>query len=83
MAVILLGSSYALFNGKSQSTNNQVITAGTLVVDYSSSNVTTTTGELTPQSESEANTYTISVNNTGTLPVAYNILIYNSLILKK
>ena len=35
MSVVLISSSLALFNNQAKSTNAQVVTSGTLVIDYS------------------------------------------------
>lgn len=78
MAVILIGTSFALFNDSGKSTNTQAITGGTFNLDYSASVITTQTGEITPQSESDATAYTLAVNNTGSLNADYNILIYTT-----
>ena len=78
MAVILIGTSFALFNDTGKSTTTQTITGGTFNLDYSASSITTQTGEITPQSESDASSYILNVNNTGSLDSDYNILIYTS-----
>ena len=80
MAIILIGSSYALFNNKASSTNAQVVTSGTLVVDYSEStgvtNTGDTNGDVLPSSQSETAAYDIKVKNTGNLSMDYKLLIY-------
>ncbi len=78
MAVILIGTSFALFNDSGKSTTTQVLSGGTFNLDSSASVITTQTGEITPESESEAQAYTLSVHNTGTLDPDYNILIYTA-----
>jgi len=83
MAIILIGSSYALFTNSSQSTQNQVVESGTLIIDYSSSTGVTNTGdennEIIPKTDSEMESedgYNINITNTGTLPMSYNLIIY-------
>ncbi len=78
MALILIGTSFALFNDTGKSTTTQIITGGTFNLDYSASSITTQTGNITPQSESDANSYILRINNTGSLDSDYNILIYTS-----
>ena len=86
MAIILIGTSYALFIHKDNS-DNQVISSGTLIVSYEGSSITTVGGtdgsgnllEIEPIDEATVNTqepYKIKVNNNGTLALKYNIIIY-------
>ena len=83
MAIILIGSSYALFNNTSTSAQNQVVESGTLIIDYSASTGVTNTGdennEIVPESDSamaSASGYNINITNTGTLPMSYDLIIY-------
>ena len=78
MGVILIGTSFALFNNTSKSTTTQVITGGTFNLDYSTSVIETQTGEITPLSESDAPTYQLKVKNNGNLDSDYNIIIYTT-----
>ena len=77
MAIILIGSSYALFSQVDKSTNAQVVETGTLSVTYTpSAESTTQTADIEPADESSAKTYTFTVDNTGSLAMDYNVLIY-------
>ena len=80
MALILIGSSYALFSNKASSTNAQVVTSGTLVVDYTGSAGVTNTGDssgnVLPTTQGETSAYDIKVKNTGNLGMDYKLLIY-------
>lgn len=87
LTLVVIGSSYALFLQVDNNTNNQVVEAGSLTVTYSNGNtVTVDSAEdgncLLPQSDSAAATngckFTLSVRNTGTLPMEYDLLIYNN-----
>ena len=73
MGVILLGTSFALFNDNKKSTNEQVITSGTFNLDFSTSEITPVTGTITPQSESEANVFTLKIKNNGNLQANYYV----------
>jgi hypothetical protein len=78
MCLIIISTSYALFMKVNTSTNNQVVEAGTLTTTYS--NGSTLTTSMVPQSDTDglATTgYAFSVTNTGTLPMKYEITIYN------
>lgn len=82
MAVILIGTSYALFTKNDQS-EEQVVSSGTLQISYAGSVITTTGGsndtELEPMTESDALAaapYKIEVKNNGTLAMSYNIFIF-------
>ena len=82
LLVIVLGISYALFMQVTDNTNNQVVTTGTLQVEYSSNNgyiSGETYDQLLPMSNDAGLTqsgYEFSVKNTGSLPVTYNVYIY-------
>ena len=86
MAIILIGTSYALFANQNNS-NTQVVSSGTLIVNYEGTAITTTGGidnggnllEIEPMDEETVNSLTpfkIVVNNTGTLAMKYNIVLY-------
>ncbi len=87
MAIVLIGGSYALFFKVNNNTNNQIVEAGSLVIRYDNGNVITVNEDddsncLLPMSESEGSgdsgcKFTLSVHNTGTLPMNYQLLIYN------
>ena len=79
LTLILMGTSYALFFRTNQSTEQQIVSTGTLTIDIpnpqdrlASNLMPKTEEELTEDDE-----YTFTVNNTGTLPVKYQILLYN------
>ena len=78
MAIVLIGTSFALFNDTGKSTNTQAVTGGTFNLSYSSSVITTKTGEVMPESESDATSYTLAVSNSGSLDAQYNIVIYTT-----
>ena len=87
LTLVVIGSSYALFLQVDNNTNNQVVEAGSLTVTYSNGNTVTVDSTedgncLLPQSDSAATTngckFTLSIRNTGTLPMKYNLLIYNN-----
>ena len=86
MAIILLGTSYALFTNTNNS-DTQVVSSGTLTVSYSGTTITTVGGtdgsgnllEIEPIDEATVDTqnpYIIKVKNTGTLALKYNVIIY-------
>ena len=78
MCIILISTSYALFMKVNTSTKNQVVETGTLKTEYAAG-ATLTTAVL-PQSDTEGlatSGYSFSVTNTGTLPMKYEITIYN------
>ena len=86
MAIILIGTSYAIFNNTDNS-DVQVLSSGTLQISYSGSTITTLGGtngsgelvESEPIDEDVVDTqqpYKIEVSNNGTLALRYNIFIY-------
>ena len=86
MGIILIGTSYALFT-KQNNSNTQVVASGTLSINYSGTTITTTGGtdgggnllEIEPLDEATVDSqspYTIVVNNTGTLAMRYNVVLY-------
>lgn len=82
MLIVVLGVSYALFMQVTDNTNNQVITTGTLQVEYASSNGYITSDnydELIPMSNDKGllqKGYSFSVKNTGNLPVTYKVYLF-------
>lgn len=80
MSIILISSTFALFNNKAKSTNAQVITSGTLVIDYSESsgvtNVGDENGEVLPSVQTDTAAYNIKVKNTGNLSMDYKLLVH-------
>ncbi|MBR1416843.1 MAG: hypothetical protein IJ572_03400 [Bacilli bacterium] len=79
MTLVLIGASYALFGSLNKSRTEQVVTSGSLIVDYTQGTGTTLTGEIIPEEDETAAAstgYEIKVTNTGTLPMKYDILIY-------
>lgn len=86
LTLVVIGTSYALFLQVNNNQDNQVVTAGSLVVTYSNGNVVTVEENdenncLIPQSDTDAITggckFTLSVTNTGSLPMQYDLLIYD------
>ena len=74
----LLGISYAIFFKVNDSTNNQTVSSGSLVVQFGEGSKITT--EMLPQTDEEgmATTgYSFSVTNKGSLDMLYDIFIYN------
>ena len=88
LTLVVIGTSYALFLQVNNNSNNQVVTAGSLTITYSGGNTVTVDDTsdsncLLPQSDSEGIgtsgcVFNLSVTNTGTLPMQYNLLIYNN-----
>lgn len=87
LTLVVIGTSYALFLQVNNNTNNQVVTAGSLTVTYSGGNTVTVDDSdsncLTPQSDTDGSgsggcKFTLSITNTGTLPMQYDLLIYNN-----
>ena len=85
LALVVIGTSYALFLQVDNNSNNQIVKAGNLTITYSQGNVINAGSSkgncLTPQSDSAATSgackYTLSIANTGSLPMQYNLLIYD------
>ena len=87
LALVVIGTSYALFLQVDNNSNNQVVNAGSLTITYSGGNTVNVDADadpncLTPQSdESGAGDggckFRLSIKNDGTLPMEYNLLIYN------
>ncbi len=88
LTLVVIGSSYALFFQVNNNRDNQVVTAGSLVIEYAKGNMITVNENddnncLLPQSDetgsgSEGCRFTLSITNTGTLPMEYDLLIYNN-----
>ena len=79
LSLILLGTSYALFFRVNQSTEQQVVSTGTLTVQIPNPQ-SRLVADLMPKSAGEvdsSDTYTFTVSNTGTLPMKYEVIIYN------
>lgn len=79
ISLILMGTSYALFFRTNQSTRQQVVSTGTLTVEIPNPQARLT-ADLYPKFDSEidiSDTYTFTVRNTGTLPMAYEVIIAN------
>ena len=80
MSIILISSTFALFNNKAKSTNAQVVTSGTLVIDYSESTGVTNegdeNGEVLPSNQSDTTAFDIKVKNTGNLGMDYKLLVH-------
>lgn len=87
MAIVLIGGSYALFFKVNHNSNNQIVEAGSLIIQYGNGNVITVNEEdesncLLPVKDDKGASdagckFTLSVHNTGTLPMNYQLLIYN------
>lgn len=87
LTLVVIGGSYALFLKVSNNKENQTVTAGSLLIEYSSGNTIKPSDDenscLQPQSdESGAGTggceFTLSITNKGSLPSQYNLLIYDN-----
>ena len=76
MSVILIGTSFALFTDRGESATTQVITGGTFNVDYSSSSVTTQTGNIAPTSVTGLMPAMLHIENSGNIDAQYQILVY-------
>lgn len=87
LTLVVIGTSYALFLQVNNNTNNQVVEAGSLTVTYSNGNTVTVDSTadnncLLPQSDEDAASngcnFKLSITNTGTLPMQYDLLIYDN-----
>ncbi len=82
LLIVVLGTSYALFMRVNSNSNNQVVTTGTLQVEYASENGYISSNEYTeivPMSNNVALTkegFQFSVKNTGNIPVTYQAFLY-------
>lgn len=84
LALLVSGTSYALFFQVNTNTNNQVIETGTLSVTYGANSKAISETNLVPMSDEDALTKetlvsTLSVENKGTLPAEYVLRIGNDL----
>ena len=79
---LIMGTSYAYFMKVDGNEKDQVITSGTLKIDYSNKNGYIDNNvypNLVPMSNIEGlkqNGYDFSVKNTGSLPVSYQVYLY-------
>ncbi len=88
LTLAVMGVSYALFLQVNHNTKNQVVNAGSLEITYSQGNMITVDEDaekncLMPQSDEEGSKtggckFELSITNKGTLPVQYNLLIYDN-----
>jgi len=88
MTILVIGTSYALFLQVDNNSNNQVVEAGSLSVTYSGGNSisvddTNQTNCLMPQNDTKGSgsggcSFRMSITNKGTLPMEYNLLIYDN-----
>ena len=88
LTLVVLGTSYALFLQVNNNSNNQVVQAGSLTVTYTDGTTVSATSEdddkncLNPVSnadgaDSKGCKYEFSAQNSGTLPMSYDLLIYH------
>lgn len=90
LTLVVIGASYALFLQVNNNRDNQVVTAGSLVIEYANGNTVEPDENdenncLIPQGDDTGATtggckFTLSITNTGTLPMQYDLLIYNDAI---
>lgn len=88
LTLVVIGTSYALFLQVNNNRDNQVVTAGSLVIEYSKGNTITVDENaedncLIPQADSTGSKtggckFSLNVTNTGTLPMQYDLLIYDN-----
>lgn len=88
LTLVVIGTSYALFLQVNNNRENQIVTAGSLVVEYSKGNTITVDENtidncLRPQGDSTGSKtggcrFSLSITNTGTLSMQYDLLIYNN-----
>ena len=79
MVICVIGSSYALFMQRSESSSTQVIDSGTLTASYEAGSTITTS--FVPLSDSDGlltTGYTFKISNTGSLNMNYDISVYNT-----
>ncbi len=89
MAIVLIGGSYALFVQVHHNKNNQVIEAGSLVIEYTNGNIIDLSDVdandescLIPKDDvsgagSEGCQFSFTVHNRGSLPMNYDLTIFN------
>ena len=78
LTLATIGISYALFFQVETNTNNQIVEAGTLNIQYGAGSSAITATELLPMTDEEAlasstMTGTIYIENAGTLPANYEV----------
>lgn len=88
LTLVVIGTSYALFLQVNNNRDNQVVTAGSLVIEYAKGNTVIVDENednncLTPQGDTTGSStggcnFTLSITNTGTLPMQYDLLIYDN-----
>ena len=83
LVVIVLGASYSMFMQVKSNTNNQVVTTGTLQIEYANTNngyiENGVYPELLPMANSDGlkqTGYQFSVKNTGSLSSTYQVFLY-------
>ncbi|MBE6161734.1 MAG: hypothetical protein E7158_05915 [Firmicutes bacterium] len=82
LLVLSLGISYAFYMKTSSNKTDQVVTSGTLEINYGSTNGYISNNsypDILPMSDSEGllqTGYTFTVKNNGNLPVAYQVYLY-------
>lgn len=83
LTLVVIGSSYALFLQVKNNDLNQVVTAGSLKIVYAKSNVKEPDENdenncLIPRADETGSCdFTLSITNDGTLPMQYDLLIYD------
>ncbi len=88
LTIVLIGSTYALFFRVKENTNNQVVQAGALVIEYSNNgNEVVAEGDakdnncLYPTDDEDGNlngcSYTFTMTNNGSLPAEYTLYLTN------
>ena len=89
LTLVVMGISYALFLQVNDNKANQIVTAGSLEITYDKGNVVTVSDVesvegncLTPQGDTSGMgsggcEYELSIYNSGTLPMQYDLLIYD------
>lgn len=84
LAIVISGTSYALFFQVDSNSNNQVVETGSLAVTYGANSQAITDTELVPMTDTDALNSTtlvstIYVENKGTLPADYSLTIGNDI----
>ena len=84
LAIAIGGASYALFFQVDSNSNDRVVTTGKLSVTYGANSQAITATELVPMTDTDALATstlvsTLYIENKGTLPADYNILIGNDM----